>query len=154
MSIHDKLKPLKLVVNAGNGVAGLAIDALEPHLPFEFIEDPSRSRRHVPERHSQSDAAGKQASRRRRWLANSADMGIAWDGDFDRCFLFDENGAFIEGYYIVGLLAEAYFKNPDGNVVHDPRLTWNTLDVVAGGGEAVQSKPTSRLPFSRIQALS
>jgi phosphomannomutase len=69
-------------------------------------------------------------------------MGIAWDGDFDRCFLFDEKGGFIEGYYIVGLLAETILAtNPGAKIIHDPRLTWNTLDIVAGaGGEAVQSK--------------
>ena len=74
--------------------------------------------------------------------AHNADMGLAWDGDFDRCFLFDENGAFIEGYYIVGLLAESLLKqNPGGRIIHDPRLTWNTLDIVKkAGGEAVQSK--------------
>ena len=73
---------------------------------------------------------------------NNADMGIAWDGDFDRCFLFDEKGGFIEGYYIVGLLAESILKrSPGGRIIHDPRLTWNTLDIVAdAGGEAVQSK--------------
>ena len=75
-------------------------------------------------------------------VAHKADMGIAWDGDFDRCFLFDENGKFIEGYYIVGLLAESLLEHhPGGRVVHDPRLTWNTLEIVAkAGGEAVQSK--------------
>jgi phosphomannomutase len=75
-------------------------------------------------------------------LATGADLGIAWDGDFDRCFFFDEQGHFIEGYYIVGLLAESFLtKEPGAKIVHDPRLTWNTLDVVgAHGGEAVQSK--------------
>jgi phosphomannomutase len=75
-------------------------------------------------------------------LEHGADMGIAWDGDFDRCFLVDELGNFIEGYYIVGLLAEAFLlKNPGAKIVHDPRLTWNTVDVVTqGGGEPIQSK--------------
>lgn len=69
-------------------------------------------------------------------------MGIAWDGDFDRCFLFDESGAFIEGYYIVGLLAEAFLKKePGAKIIHDPRLTWNTIDICAQhGGQAIQSK--------------
>ena len=62
-------------------------------------------------------------------------MGIAWDGDFDRCFLFDEKGQFIEGYYIVGLLAEAFLqKNEAAKIIHDPRLTWNTIDVVNNAG--------------------
>jgi len=69
-------------------------------------------------------------------------MGIAWDGDFDRCFLFDERGEFIEGYYIVGLLAEAFLKkHPGEKIIHDPRLTWNTIDVVRrSGGQPIQSK--------------
>jgi phosphomannomutase len=73
---------------------------------------------------------------------HNADLGIAWDGDFDRCFFFDENGRFIEGYYVVGLLAEAFLlKNVGAKVVHDPRLTWNTQDLVTlAGGTAVQSK--------------
>ena len=138
----DKLKPLKLVVNAGNGVAGVGIDGLEPHLPFEFIKvhhEPDGTFPNgipnplLPENRSATiDAV----------LENSADMGIAWDGDFDRCFLFDEQGGFIEGYYIVGLLAENLLAGqPGGKIVHDPRLTWNTLDIVAdAGGESVQSK--------------
>ncbi len=75
-------------------------------------------------------------------ISNKADMGIAWDGDFDRCFLFDENGRFIEGYYIVGLLAEAFLlKSPGEKIIHDPRLTWNTIDQVeSAGGKPIQSK--------------
>lgn len=75
-------------------------------------------------------------------IANSADMGIAWDGDFDRCFLFDETGKFIEGYYIVGLLAEAFLsKHPGEKIIHDPRLTWNTINIVNdSGGIPIQSK--------------
>jgi phosphomannomutase len=77
-----------------------------------------------------------------RILQEKADLGIAWDGDYDRCFFFDERGRFIEGYYLVGLLAQNFLAKSAGQrIVHDPRLTWNTLDVVAaGGGTAVQSK--------------
>jgi phosphomannomutase len=69
-------------------------------------------------------------------------MGIAFDGDFDRCFFFDESGEFIEGYYIVGLLAEAFLqKNAGAKIIHDPRLSWNTIDVVVeAGGIPVMSK--------------
>ncbi|MDJ0938910.1 MAG: phosphomannomutase [Woeseiaceae bacterium] len=138
----DKLKPLKLVVNAGNGCAGIAVDGLEKHLPFEFIKlhhEPDGTFPNgipnplLPENRSSTIDAVRE---------NGADFGIAWDGDFDRCFLFDENGGFIEGYYVVGLLAEALLQShPGAKIVHDPRLTWNTLDIVAdAGGEAVQSK--------------
>lgn len=73
---------------------------------------------------------------------HQADMGIAFDGDFDRCFLFDDEASFIEGYYIVGLLAEAFLqKQPGAKIIHDPRLTWNTVDIVTrNGGQPVMSK--------------
>ncbi len=87
--------------------------------------------------------------------ANNADFGIAWDGDFDRCFLFDEQGGFIEGYYIVGLLAESLLQSHRGaNVIHDPRLTWNTLDIVeAAGGNAVQSKSGHSFIKEKMRAV-
>ena len=137
-----KLAPLKVVVHAGNGGAGLIVDRLEPYLPFEFIkvahEPDGTFPNGVPnpmliENHK----APVEALRK-----HGADLAISWDGDYDRCFLFDEHGGFIEGYYIVGLLASVFLaREAGGRVVHDPRLTWNTLDIVkAAGGQAVQSK--------------
>jgi phosphomannomutase len=138
----DKLKPLKIVVNAGNGGAGLIIDQLQPHLPFEFIKIHHEPDGHFPNGIPNPMLEENRASTIAAIRAHNADLGVAWDGDFDRCFLFDEHGAFIEGYYIVGLLAAALLKGqPGGKVVHDPRLTWNTIEIVeAGGGEAVLSK--------------
>lgn len=137
-----KLKPLKLVVNAGNGCAGIAIDRLEPHLPFEFVKVHHEPDGTFPNGIPNPLLPENRAATADAVVTNKADIGIAWDGDFDRCFLFDEKGGFIEGYYIVGLLAESILKsNPGGKIIHDPRLTWNTLDIVsAAGGEAVQSK--------------
>jgi phosphomannomutase len=136
------LKPLKIVVNPGNGGAGKIIDDIEAHLPFEFIRihfDPDGTFPNgipnplLPENRSATSEAVREYG---------ADFGIAWDGDFDRCFLFDEQGRFIEGYYIVGLLAEAFLqKNVGAKIIHDPRLTWNTIDVVKrNGGMPIQSK--------------
>ncbi|MEY3880057.1 MAG: hypothetical protein RIQ94_852 [Pseudomonadota bacterium] len=142
------LKPLKVVVNAGNGAAGHAIDWLEAELQktmpqqLEFIKIHHEPNGHFPngipnplliENRDSTIAAIKE---------QGADLGIAWDGDFDRCFVFDETGRFIEGYYIVGLLAEAFIiQNPGAKIVHDPRLTWNTIDIVNKmSGIAVQSK--------------
>jgi phosphomannomutase len=138
----SSLRPLKIVVNPGNGGAGKIIELLKAHLPFEFIPvyfDPDGTFPNgipnplLPENRSATSEAVKK---------HGADLGIAWDGDFDRCFLFDEQGRFIEGYYIVGLLAEAFLlKNPGAKIIHDPRLTWNTIDVVSKqGGVPVQSK--------------
>ena len=137
-----RLAPLKVVVNAGNGGAGLIIDALEPALPFEFIKlnnAPDGTFPHgVPNPMlEENQAATAQVVRR-----HGADVGIAWDGDYDRCFFFDEGGRFIEGYYLVGLLAETFLaQEPGARIVHDPRLTWNTLDIVRSrGGTPVQCK--------------
>jgi phosphomannomutase len=137
-----KLKPLKIVVNAGNGGAGLIIDQLEPHLPFQFIKVHHEPDGHFPNGIPNPMLEENRAPTIAAIRAHQADFGIAWDGDFDRCFLFDEHGGFIEGYYIVGLLAAALLKgHPGGNVVHDPRLTWNTIEIVeAAGGTAVLSK--------------
>jgi len=138
----EKLKPLRIVVNAGNGGAGLIIDQLEPRLPFQFIKVHHEPDGHFPNGIPNPMLEENRAPTIAAIRAHQADLGIAWDGDFDRCFLFDEHGGFIEGYYIVGLLAAALLKgHPGGKVVHDPRLTWNTIEIVeAAGGAAVLSK--------------
>lgn len=138
----DQLKPLKLVVNAGNGAAGHVIDALEPHLPFEFVKVHHQPDGNFPNGIPNPLLVENREVTSEAVLKSGADMGIAWDGDFDRCFLFDEKGQFTEGYYIVGLLAEAFLiKNPGSKIIHDPRLYWNTADICEQrGGKAIQSK--------------
>ncbi|QUY49832.1 phosphomannomutase CpsG [Serratia plymuthica] len=143
----ENFKPLKLVINSGNGAAGHAIDAIEASLkalnvPLEFIKV-----HHQPDGTFPNGIPNPLLPECRADTANAvreqgADMGIAFDGDFDRCFLFDEKGDFIEGYYIVGLLAEAFLqKQPGAKIIHDPRLSWNTIDVVnKAGGVPVMSK--------------
>jgi len=137
----SKIKPYKVVVNAGNGCVGPALDKLEKLLPIEMEkvhhEPDSNFPNGVPNpllpenRQSSIDAIKE----------SGADLGVAWDGDYDRCFFFDEKGNFIEGYYIVGLLAKSILKkNPGEKIVHDPRLTWNTIETVENeGGVAVES---------------
>ncbi len=139
---RDALRPLKVVVNAGNGGAGQVIDLLEPHLPFEFIK-----LLHEPDGTFPNGVPNPLLPDNRKITADAvkahgADVGIAWDGDFDRCFLFDETGQFIEGYYIVGLLAQSVLeRHPGAKIVHDPRLTWNTIEIVEpAGGVPVQCK--------------
>lgn len=143
----SNLKPLKLVVNSGNGASGHVIDSLEVqfkklNVPIEFIKI-----NHLPDGNFPNGIPNPLLPENRQDTIDAvikykADLGIAWDGDFDRCFLFDENGNFIEGYYIVGLLAEAFLqKNPGEKIIHDPRLSWNTIDLVnKAGGKAIQSK--------------
>jgi phosphomannomutase len=137
-----RLKPLKVVVNAGNGGAGLIVDLLEPHLPFEFIKLNHQPDGTFPHGVPNPMLEENREATRNAVLEAGADVGLAWDGDYDRCFFFDEEGTFIEGYYLVGLLAEVFLKREVGaRIVHDPRLTWNTIDVVTrAGGVPVLSK--------------
>jgi phosphomannomutase len=138
----NKLKPFKILCNAGNGGAGPTVDLLEPHLPFEFIKMYHEPDGNFPNGIPNPLLPENRQPTKDALLESGADVAIAWDGDFDRCFFFDEKGGFIEGYYIVGLLAESFLKkNPGSKIIHDPRLTWNTQAVVEeNGGEAVQSK--------------
>lgn len=136
------LKPLKIVVDAGNGGAGRVVDLLEPHLPFEFIKLHHEPDGNFPNGVPNPLLVENRAAAIAAVREHNADLGLGWDGDFDRCFFFDENADFVEGYYVVGLLAEAFLQQhgPE-KIVHDPRLTWNTVDIVSSaGGEAVQSK--------------
>lgn len=139
---RSKLRKLRIVVNAGNGGAGAVVDQLESHLPFEFIrlnhEPDGTFPNGVPNPMLEENRASTIAAIRK----HNADFGVAWDGDFDRCFLFDEQGAFIEGYYIVGLLASVFLKQePGARIVHDPRLTWATQDMIrTHGGTSVMSR--------------
>jgi phosphomannomutase len=136
------LKPLRIVCNAGNGGAGAVIDAIESKLPFTFIKVHHNADGNFPHGVPNPLLEENRAPTIEAIQQQGADLGIAWDGDFDRCFFFDAQGNFIEGYYIVGLLAEAFLKkDPQNKVVHDPRLTWNTIDIAESlGGQAIQSK--------------
>lgn len=147
INLANFTQPIKLVINSGNGAAGHVIDEIEKRFqqanaPVSFIKVHHAADGNFPNgipnpllpecRKDTADAVRE----------HKADLGIAFDGDFDRCFLFDENAEFIEGYYIVGLLAEAFLKKePGAKIIHDPRLTWNTIDVVTkAGGIPVMSK--------------
>ena len=151
---RQALKPLKIVANAGNGCAGPVIDRLAAHLPCEFIKlqwEPDGSFPNgvpnplLPENREVTAKAVRE---------HRADFGIAWDGDFDRCFLFDETGEFIEGYYMVGLLAQAILtKNHGAKIIHDPRLVWNSRELVEqSGGLPVMSKTGHAFIKERMRA--
>ena len=148
------LKSLKVVVNAGNGGAGPVLDRLEPHLPFHFIKvhhEPDPTFPHgVPNPLLPENRQATAAAVRR----HQADVGLAWDGDFDRCFFFDEQGGFIEGYYIVGFLAQMLLaRHPGAAIIHDPRLTWNTIEAVrAAGGLPILSKTGHAFIKERMRA--
>ncbi|HEX7061373.1 MAG TPA: phosphomannomutase [Woeseiaceae bacterium] len=147
---RDRLERIRIVTNAGNGGAGLTLDRLEPHLPFEFVKMYHEADGHFP-----NGVPNPMLEENRQPTIDAiaeagADFGIAWDGDFDRCFFFDGNGRFIEGYYIVGLLAQSQLDADKGEgnapeerpaIVYDPRLTWSTIEIVREhGGRPVQSK--------------
>ncbi len=148
------LRPLRVVVNAGNGGAGQVVDRLEPHLPFEFIKLHHEPDGRFPNGIPNPLLAENRDSTVQAIRQHQADVGIAWDGDFDRCFFFDAQGRFIEGYYLVGLLAASMLaKHPGAKIIHDPRLTWNTRErVEAAGGIAVQSKTGHAFIKERMRA--
>ncbi len=136
------LKPLKIVLNSGNGAAGPIVDELEKRLPFEFVKVHNNPDGNFPNGvpnpilHENREATSEVVRREK------ADLGVAFDGDFDRCFIFDETGEMIEGYYIVGFLAQAFLKKyPGSKIIYDPRLTWNTIELVEeAGGTPVMCK--------------
>ncbi|MCX7644538.1 MAG: phosphomannomutase [Rhodobacteraceae bacterium] len=141
------LPPVKVLVNAGNGAAGPTFDAIAgaltargARLAFERILHAPDGR--FPQGIPNPLLPGNQALTAEAVRAAGADLGIAWDGDFDRCFLFDHEGRFVPGEYIVGLLAEVFLaREPGAVIVHDPRVVWNTQDVIArAGGRAVVSR--------------
>ena len=136
----DSLSKLKVVMNPGNGGAGVYAELISKNMPIEIIKlnfDPDSS---FPNGIPNPMIEENRASTSQAVIDNKADLGIAWDGDFDRCFFFDEKGNFIEGYYLVGLLAKSFLiKNRNERVIYDPRLTWNTIDIVERyGGDAIQ----------------
>ena len=138
----SNLPKYRIVSNPGNGGAGKIIDLLEPRLPFEFIKIHHKADGNFPHGVPNPLLLENRLATSQVVKENKANLGIAWDGDFDRCFFFDADGNFIEGYYIVGLLAEAFLeKSPGSAIVHDPRLIWNTIDIVNNfNGKPVQSK--------------
>jgi len=138
----DALKPMQIVANPGNGGADIALAHLEKHLPFDFVKINATPDGTFPNGVPNPLLVKNREATAKAVRENKAGLGIAWDGDFDRCFLFDEKANFIEGYYIVGLLAEIFLKKyPGEKIMYDPRLTWNTLEIVERlGGEAIRCR--------------
>lgn len=136
------LKPMKIIANPGNGGAGPIVKELARHLPFEFIYMNDTPDGTFPNGVPNPLLIENRAATAKKIAETNADLGIAWDGDFDRCFLYDEKAEFIEGYYIVGLLAEVFLnKEPHAKIMFDPRLTWNTEEILARkGGIPVRCK--------------
>jgi phosphomannomutase/phosphoglucomutase len=151
---RSQLKPLKIVTNAGNGGAGLIIDELAPHLPFEFIRIQHEPDGNFPNGIPNPLLPENRAATAEAVRTHGADFGIAWDGDFDRCFFFDAQGRFIEGYYLVGLLAKALLvRSPGAKIIHDPRLVWNTVEMVEqAGGIPIMSKTGHAFIKERMRA--
>ena len=149
---RDILAPMKVVANSGNGCAGAVIDLLEEKLPIEFIR-----LHHQPDGTFPNGVPNPLLPDNRKETAaavieHRAQFGIAWDGDFDRCFFWDEKGSFIEGYYMVGLLAqEMLTREKRGKILHDPRLVWNTIELVeAADGIPVQTRTGHALIKERM----
>ena len=138
----ESIKPLHVVTNAGNGCAGPVINALESRLPVTFTKIQNEPDGLFPNGIPNPLLVENRQVTSKAVIEHEADLGIAWDGDFDRCFFFDANGQFIENYYLIGLLSEQLLQaNPKDHIVHDPRLVWNTREeVMRANGIPDQSK--------------
>lgn len=150
----DDLRPFRIVADAGNGCAGLVMTRLAERLPFDITlvhGEPDGTFPHgvpnplLPEKRLLTAQAVRD---------HHADFGIAWDGDFDRCFFYDAEGRFIEGYYLVGMIAESLLRShPGATIIHDPRLVWNTQEVVTrAGGVPVESRTGHAFIKERMRA--
>ncbi len=150
------LRPLKVVVNAGNGCAGPVLDQLEQRLPLTMVKLLNEPDGTFPQGIPNPLLPENRELTSRAVIESGADIGLAWDGDFDRCFFFDENGRFIEGYYIVGLLAQSILvRQPEETIIHDPRLTWNTIELVEeNGGRPEVSKTGHAFIKQRMRDLN
>ncbi|MBN2707069.1 MAG: phosphomannomutase, partial [Deltaproteobacteria bacterium] len=151
----SRLNPLKVVVNAGNGCAGPVLDLLERRLPFTFIKLLNEPDGTFPQGIPNPLLPENRSLTSQAVIRAGADIGLAWDGDFDRCFFFDETGRFLEGYYLVGLLAQLRLRqHPGAKIIYDPRLTWNTIDLVGKSrGEAVVSRTGHAFIKERMREL-
>lgn len=154
-----RLSPLKIVTNAGNGAAGPVIDGIEAYfqqqqVPIEFIKIHHQADPTFPHGIPNPLLPENQRVTADAVRDHQADLGIAWDGDFDRCFLFDHQGRFINGTYIVGLLAQYFLqRSPGEKIIHDSRLVWNTIDaVISAGGEPIASKTGHAFIKDRMRA--
>ena len=145
------LKPLKIVCHAGNGCAGPVIDALEASLPFSFVKIDHAPDPELPNGIPNPLLPEKRSRAAKAVVESGADLGIAWDGDFDRCFFYDHQGRFVEGYYIVGLIAAMSLrKDPKATVIYDPRLIWNTIDIVHAAGGTAKPCRTGHAFFKQL----
>ena len=138
----EHLRPLKVLVNAVNGCAGPAVDVIEELLPFEFVKLNHEPDGTFPNGIPNPLLKVNQTVTSDAVVEVGADLGIAWDGDFDRCFFFDENGQFIDNYYLIGMISQVLLEQDKGsNIIHDPRLIWNTREEIQNyGGHPIQSK--------------
>ncbi len=155
----DTLRPIRILMNAGNGAAGPVIDEIQARfvascLPIDVIKINNTPDGTFPNGIPNPILQSNRPPTIDAVIKSQADIGIAWDGDFDRCFFVDEKGRFIEGYYIVGLLTEAFLRKKEGQkIVHDPRLVWNTLEIIERcGGKAIQSKTGHAFIKERMRA--
>lgn len=141
LSPVSSVAPLTIVCNSGNGCAGAIVDLLEPHLPYRLIKVHHEPDGAFPNGVPNPLLVERRAATQAAILANNADFGVAWDGDFDRCFFFDEKGNFVDSSYIVGLLATALLaKHPSSTIVIDTRQTLNSEEAIEkAGGEVVIS---------------
>ncbi|HSG61253.1 MAG TPA: phosphomannomutase/phosphoglucomutase [Pseudomonadales bacterium] len=129
------IKPLHVWADTGHGGAGPVLERLFEHLPATLHSATLTPDASYPRGVPNPMLAEQRQQTSRDMAAVGVDIGMSWDGDFDRCFFFDERGRFIDPYYVVGLLSEAYLAvHPGETIVHDVRLAWHSEQAIAAAG--------------------
>jgi phosphomannomutase len=136
------VKPFNVVLDAGNGMAGMVAPALFERLPCRTTELCFEVDGTFPNHEANPLIEENRRDIVERVVRDKADIGIAWDGDADRCFFIDGTGEFIAGDFVTALLAEAFLlKYPGAKVVYDVRASHAVKDIVARyGGTALMNR--------------
>jgi phosphomannomutase len=136
------VKPLRVVCDGGNGMAGPMVGPLLEKLGLDLVRAYWEPDGNFPDHEPNPLLPENREYIMREVVQRNADLGIAWDGDADRCFFIDDKGAFVDGDFLTALLAESMLrKNPGATILYDVRASRAVADVVEGaGGRALMNR--------------
>ncbi len=150
-----KIEPLTVVINSGHGAAGPTFDAISKELSkrgccIKFICVQNKPDHTFPNGIPNPMLSDNHAATGQVVVKKRADFGVSFDGDFDRCAIFDEKGKYINGEYVIGLLVKYFLEqSPSARIVHDQRVIWNIEDIIKSGGGTAFVSETGHTNFKR-----
>jgi phosphomannomutase len=136
------VQPMRVVVDGGNGMAGPMVGPLLRKLGLDLIETYWEPNGHFPDHEPNPLLPENREFIMREVVRSGADLGIAWDGDADRCFFIDDRGSFVDGDFLTALLAESMLsKHPGATILYDVRASRAVADVTErAGGRALMNR--------------